>query len=65
MSDVDRFGTIGEAEGHDDGPPMSLHQWTGNGPGVIGADNCQVCNRWSDEPETPTCRDRLDMEPGK
>jgi hypothetical protein len=25
------------------------HAFTGNGPGVVGADNCQICFRWYDE----------------
>jgi len=32
------------------------HAFTGNGPGVEGADNCQVCGRWSDEHDTPAER---------
>lgn len=36
----------------------ALHQITGNGPGVVGADNCQICGRWYNEPETETCKDR-------
>jgi len=45
------------------------HKWTGNGPGIRGADNCQhvsasgeLCGRWSDEPETATCRDSLSAQ---
>lgn len=33
-----------------------LHQITGNGPGVIGADNCQICGRWFNAPETDVCK---------
>lgn len=32
------------------------HKFTGNGPGVVGADNCQICGRFYDEPETEECR---------
>src|SRR5690606_23670175 len=32
------------------------HTFTGNGPGVIGADNCQICGRWLDHPETDACK---------
>ena len=27
----------------------SPHQFTGDGPGVKGADNCQICGKWFDE----------------
>lgn len=42
--------------------PFSVHQFTGDGPGIRGADNCQICGRWGDQPETEQCRDKLEGE---
>lgn len=31
------------------GAAIPEHAFTGNGPGVVGADNCQICGLWYDE----------------
>lgn len=43
--------------------PALQHTFTGDGPGVQGADNCQVCGRWFDEPETALCRNTAPIRP--
>lgn len=47
-----------------------VHKWTGNGPGIRGADNCQhvsamgeQCGRWSEDAETATCRNAIPSTP--
>lgn len=38
INEIKRLSTIGEA-----------HKFTGDGPGVKGADNCQICFKWHED----------------
>jgi hypothetical protein len=38
------------------------HTFTASTPGALGSDNCQICGRWNNEPETDTCRDKGRVE---